>query len=464
MADLAPAQSNLPAIGTPAPARVAPPLLRWFCLAGLLGALTWPVLLGVTFINLGGPDFEYFYKAGRSIAVAGVIDPGYDLVAGVVVERGTLDWYWPFVHRLMSVFAVLPYRSAGYAWVVLNVLAILATIWMLGRHVSDLPPQDWAVTQLVPFLLLFVYWMWELRLNQINALTMLLMVGSYVAWEKGRPAQAGFWIGLAVLLKITPGLLVVWYVLKRQWRTVGVALLTILLAGPVSDLVVFGADLTRETYRDWLHRSVTVGSHRGLILNQREMDWRNQALGAVVCRWLHPTSYTNRFDNDPRVDQDYRERTPRMINVASLPTPTVATIVNVLAIALLLGLLWIARRPAATLTLWQTRGEWALFMLGMLGLMPVMRLYHAIWMLPALTVLGGLVHHAGLRRRWSWGAIVCMLLATATQLALIPSDKAASARGTVLLAVALVAVPLVASLVRWRAPAGALPEMRAPHA
>jgi hypothetical protein len=463
MADLAPVQSDLPAIGAPAPARVAPPLLRWLCLAGLVGALIWPVLLAIMFINLGGPDFEYFYKAGRSIADGGVIDSGYDVVAGVVSERGTLDWYWPFVHRLMSVFATLPYRYAGYAWITLNVLAILATIWMLGRHVSDLPPQDWAVTQLVPFLLLFIYWMWELRLNQINALTMLLMVGSYVAWEKGRRVQAGFWIGLAVLIKITPGLLVLWYVLKRQWRTVGAATLTILLAGPVSDIAAFGVDLTRETYRDWLHRSITVGSHRGLILNQREMDWRNQALGAVVGRWLHPTSFTNRFDNDPRVDQDYRDAIPRMINVVNLPTSTVATIVNGLALAILLALMWIARRPAAGLTVWRTRGEWALFMLGMLCLMPVMRLYHAIWALPAITVLGGLVHRATWRRPWSRLAVVCLLLATATQLALIPDDKAVNAGGTVLLAVVLIALPLVAALARRRTPGDAPPEERTPH-
>ncbi len=464
MADAATSSTLLSTHLAAPPARAAPAAARWFCLVGLVGVLAWPVLLAIMFIRLGGPDFEYFYKAGHSIAANGAFDPGYDRVDGQIVERGTLDWYWPFVHRLMSVLAHLPYRAAGYAWITINVAAILATIWMLGRHVSGLPPQDWAVTQLLPVILLLIYWVWELRLNQINALTLLLMVGSYVAWESGRKLQSGFWLGVAVLLKITPGLLVLWLLLKREWRTAGATVLTIALAGPVSDAIVFGPQLARETYQDWVFRSVMVGSPRGLILNQREMDWRNQALGAVACRWLHPTSYASKFDNDPRVDRDYRAATARTINVVELPRNTVATIVSALTLAILLTLGWIARKPASQLPVWRLRAEWALFMLGMLCLMPVMRLYHVIWALPALTVLGGLIHHATLRSGWSRFAIACILLGALTQLALIPNNKALNAGGTVLLAVVLLAIPLVAALVRATPPTPAAREIEQAHA
>lgn len=395
--------------------RRAPRFVRLLCLLALLGGVWLFARAGNTTAKSGWPDFEFFYKAGVSLLERGSLDAGYDLAPeGQLQARGRLDWYLPFTSRLMTLLAWMPQRQAGQVWLALNVVALLATVRLVGRHFTGLPAPDWAVTQLLPVAALALFWWWEFRLLQINNLTLLLMVGSFVSWRSGRPKTAGLWLGLAVLIKIVPLLLVVWFALKRQFRTVAAALATIVLAGPVADAVVFGASDAGDIYRSWVRAAVHEASHSGLIAAQREMDWRNQGMGAVMCRWLHPTNYNTRFDNDPRqrpAPEVYR------LNVANLSPRQVSAVVLVIEGLLLGGLLWLGRRGARGLNVWALRVEWALFVTAMLWFMPVMRSYHVIWAYPLVALLAGAIHHHGVAHWWSliaWAALLGLVGSQAT--------------------------------------------------
>jgi hypothetical protein len=440
--------------------RVAPRWIRRLCLLGLCAIGFWLGQVAGLRVLLGTPDFEYFYKAGAWLLHHGTLDPGYDVIRGHLESRGTLDWYWPFVPRLMTFFALLPYREAGFLWFGLNLVAMAATLRLLGRHLSGLPPQDWPVTQLIPFLIVLPYWLWEFRLNQIDALTLLLVVGSLVCWERSRPVLSGFWLGLAVLLKLTPGLLVIWLALKREYRAVAAAILTIVLAGPVGDVLTFGPAQARDYYHAWAAKTLTTGSHRALILADRETDWRNQGLGVVIGRWLTPLNYNFHFDNDPRIRRNYGEVPPLTMNVLALPRPVVANIVMGVIAASLAGLVWLARRPAARLTRWQLRFEWALFVLAMLWFMPVMRRYHLIYALPAISLLGAGIHYSGWFSRWSLAAWIGLGLALLAELSML--SLRVEAMGILLASVAALAVPLIMMLVRLARRPAALSEPFAP--
>ncbi len=423
--------------------REAPRPIRWLALTLILVSLLPLVKRAATQIEHIQPDFEYFYKAGQALLERGTFDAGYDVRPdGQREYRGTLDWYWPVVHRIMALFALLPFRNAGGLWLLLNIAATIATLRLIGRTLSGLPPNDWPVTQLVPFLLLLLFWTWEFRLNQINIFTLLFMVSSFSLWERGRAGTAGFWLGLAALLKVTPGLLIGWFLLKRQYRTVLVALTTMLLAGPVSDLFVFGPAGTMEAYSSWLERAVTSGSHRGLILQQREMDWRNQGLGAVASRWLHRTNWNTHFDNEPRAPSETEQR---FLNVVDLPTTRVAQLVTAVHAGSLLLLALLCRRPARRLSSWALRFEFVLFMLAMLWFMPVMRRYHLIWLLPAVSLLGPLVHYLGFRHRL--GQLALGAIAVLVVVQLLSVQPIFEAGGALLLVVPALAIPLVAARV-----------------
>lgn len=462
---------------------VAPRNIRWLCVAALVGFAAYLGVLGTLSIRRQVADFEYFYAAGAHLLARGDLDRGVERLPGGQIElRGTIEWYLPFVSRLMTLMAWLPFGAAGSTWLALNLIAWFVTLALLGRHLMGLPPQDWPVTLLFPVLLLGLFWHWEFRLNQIDNFTMLLVVASFVHWQQRRQKLAGFWLGLAVLLKVTPALLVVWFALKRQYKTAGVAVAVVVLAGPVGDLLVFRPAYAADAYRRWFQTAVITGSHRGLILNQLEMDWRNQGLGAVACRWLHPANYALHFDNDPRIKTD---KEPATMNVLALSRETIATIVITVMGLSVAGLLWLTRRPGRELSLWQLRLEWALILLAMLWLMPVLRRYHLVLMLPALAVLGSGIHYAGLRRGWSKLALGCIGGVVACQLAVstrvLPESGIlrwidglwggqsleglsrvldagiVEASGVLLLTVVLLAIPIVTLLLRLAREPQALP-------
>ncbi len=449
------------------PPPLAPPAIRVLCLLAIAGAAVWCGYVGRTHVRVGSPDFEYFYKAGAWLLAHGNLDAGYDVINGHVEQRDTLRWYLPFASRLMSVLVwlpqclagkggVAPFRLTGYVWVAMNLAAMLGSLWLVGRYLTGLPPRDWAVTQLLPLAVLGVYWYWEFQLNQIDALTLLLLLGSFVCWEQGRRAVSGFWLGLAVLLKVTPGLVLLWFVLKRQHRTVAAAVLTIVLAGPAADLVVLRPAGATDAYRGWFGNVITTGSHHGLVAAQREMDWRNQGLGAVLSRWLHPTNYNTHFDNDPRVQEDYAVEGVRTLNVAHLPLATVSALTTLVLACSGLALIWLARQPARELTLWQLRFEWALFLLAMLWLMPVVRRYHMIWALPALSLLGAGAHYSGWSNRWSKLTLLCIGAVVALQFTML--SHRLEAMGALPASVALLALPLMVMLVRLKREPAALPQ------
>lgn len=452
MAD-APATSDPPA-QTP---RTAPPVVRRLGLALLVLLL---ISLATTALgalrSVGGlaPDFEYFYRGGEALLRQGALDDGIDVHSnGSIAERDSLKWYLPFVPRLLTPLALLPPGAAGVVWLLCNVAAVAATLRLVGRHLVGLPPQDWPVTQLLPFLLCGLFWYWEFRLNQIDALTLLLLVGSFVCLQRRRPVISGFWLGLAILLKLTPMLILLWLILKRQKAAAITALLTAVIAGPAADAVIFGPRPAANIYAGWLQRALQDNSHRGLIFSQTEMDLRNQGLGAVASRWLHETNYAVRFDNDPRLT---RRDPEAFLNVANLSRGQIAALVTTAHIVSLGLLVILLRRPLRNLSLWELRLEWALVLAAMLWFMPVVRAYHLIWLYPAVAVLGGTLCYAGFGRPWSIFTLACLCYVLLVQFSL--SWPILHAAGGLLAAVVIVAGPIIVMLVRLQRSPSTLPE------
>lgn len=442
---------------------VAPPEIRKLCLLGLVGLLGYLGTYGGLAVYYHSPDFEYFYNAGHWLVHHGVFDPGFDRAAeGAIVRRGTLDWYLPFVPRLMSLLGWMPFWLAGGVWLALNLALLVALLRMMGRNLTGLPPQDWPVTQVLLVVLLILFWSWEFRLNQINTLTLFLVVASFVLWQRGQASVAGFWLGLAVLLKVTPGLIVLWFALKRQWRVVLAAAATFLAAGPLSDVLAFGGRATVEIYQGWFQRALGAASHSGLIRQQREMDWRNQSLSAVASHWLHPTDFSTHFDNDPRMRYGGDVET---INVVSLSRETIVRLVTAVVLISLGGLVWLGRRPARAMTTWELRLEWALFVAATLWFMPVMRRYHMIALTPLLAVLAACVHHVGHRARWSQATIVCTGFVVVAQLCVLTRWVSGShlfeGAGVLLLCVPALAAPAIALRVLLARNPSYLPEATA---
>jgi hypothetical protein len=99
--------------------------------------------------------------------------------------------------------------------------------------------------------------------------------GAVLAWLHDRKALAGVLIGITVAFKPQLGLLLVWGVLRREWRFAGATFATMLVIGVVS-LAVFGL----AQHLDYL-KIVSYLSRHG------ESYWWNQSVMGLLHRLQH---------------------------------------------------------------------------------------------------------------------------------------------------------------------------------
>ena len=117
---------------------------------------------------------------------------------------------------------------------VLLLIASLALIFMTKRE----------------YLLRYPYWLVALALllnldpvldsvllGQLDLLILFLIVAAYWGYRSGREVVAGASLGLATMIKISPGLLILYFLFKRRLRVVASAFATVALIGSLSLLV-----------------------------------------------------------------------------------------------------------------------------------------------------------------------------------------------------------------------------------
>ena len=146
---------------------------------------------------------------------------------GISIEAGAYR-YSPVVAQLLDPFGALSWNLFFVAFLVLSLLALV----VLGGR--------WALAfLLIPNILGEVY------LGNVD-LFVAVATGFGLVWP---PALA-----LVVLTKATPAVVLLWFVVRREWRRLaGVVALTAAVALP-------SLLLTPDLWRDWLHTSLTYAS------------------------------------------------------------------------------------------------------------------------------------------------------------------------------------------------------------
>jgi hypothetical protein len=182
-----------------------------------------------------GGDFHHFYVLGQ-LAREGRGEALYEpavqssTVASAVSPR-LKSWfprptYGPQVALAFAPFAMLPFVPAVTLFLVLSLAAYIGCVAALGRYfpVARADPRLlWLVALANPAL-----W-FLLRFGQNAAIALVCLTAGFVALQRGRPWLAGFAIG-GLFYKPQMGVVfgIVW-LLAREWRLVGGALISILL-------------------------------------------------------------------------------------------------------------------------------------------------------------------------------------------------------------------------------------------
>lgn len=175
-------------------------------------------------------------------------------------------------------FARLDFATAFLAWNVLSLAALLVCLLLIADGLG-IPYPAWSLMPAVALLAVcFPFWHHMVHGN-INLVLLLLLTGAWRAGRGGRPYLAGSLLGAAVAVKLFPGFLLVYFLARREWKSVFataaafvmLTLLTLALLGP-------------EAYRAYLFDVMPeVSGYR--------RNWLNLSLAGFSAKL---------FDPDPR--------------------------------------------------------------------------------------------------------------------------------------------------------------------
>ena len=143
------------------------------------------------------------------------IGPSGDLFQGLFITYNNL----PTTALLFWPLAGLPYKTAQWVFTLINnVLYLTGMGWLLRTLKARPLAVLWCAA--VGLLILFYPLRQSFGLGQMNGLLVFLLAGALIATVQRRDALAGASIVLAAALKISPIVLLIFFIVQRRYRAV----------------------------------------------------------------------------------------------------------------------------------------------------------------------------------------------------------------------------------------------------
>jgi hypothetical protein len=281
-------------------------------------------LLGLVFIkNL--IDFPVYYAAGRSL-----IGGRTDLYAPDFALGQVMDYRYPPIFLIPFIpLWHLPYKVAAYFWTWLSILQIAGCVLLLKNSVvlPEIPSRVWVML----FFITGQYFIMILHYGNAHLLAIFFLIASIYLARIRKRSIAAFLLALAITIKLTPGLFLLYFAIKKEWKFLGLIGAFIVAINLLPSLY-FGVDQSIELHRTWF-------SH--VVVNQafhEENGPINLSLKGQLRRYFTEVDYSQRVDGDTRYPK---------FNLLSLSPQTVDGLwiaISILVVVLVLVLIFISTR------------------------------------------------------------------------------------------------------------------------
>ncbi len=358
------------------------------------------VALGLAFLaDIVGPqllghgktkDFSLWYFTGRAVLEG---RPIYTDFQGEHVYF----LYPPFAAILLALPAALG-RLGDYAALgLMNWLAWMAAI-IAGLALSRGPADRLGLV--VPSLALLTLIAETFDIGQPNLILLAILLSGFVAIEAKREGLGGILIGLATAIKAFPAPLIVYLLIRRNFRAAAaMAVATALFTFAVPMAVRGPAVATREIAA-WSHNMLSANAADMAQRGERNWGYRNQSLLAEVHRL---TRNVEKMPDESIADEPH-------INVVDLGFRGANIVFAIVSAALGAGFL--ALRRGWNFDDARVRAyDLAIALSGVVAISPLARNYYFVWLLFPVGVLAGDVRDANgrLRRGPILGIVVAVV-------------------------------------------------------
>jgi len=235
--------------------------------AGLvLARFARPVRDGLIVVGLGRAAYYFFVQGIQPWTFIGVdaraywqVDLAHPYVGSGVGDVSTY-LYSPAFAQLTAPFSLLPFPVFDALW---TVLLLVVCAWLIR-------PWPWAG------LMLFLPISYELLVGNVHFLVAAAIVLGFRA-----PAAWAF----PILTKVTPGLSVLWFAVRREWRALALAL------GGTAAVVAVSFALAPSASSDWFAFLLASPGRSQLLVPRTVIAAILVAFGAATGRrWLVPVA------------------------------------------------------------------------------------------------------------------------------------------------------------------------------
>lgn len=228
------------------------------------------------------PDVTmYFHKPNRGGDFHGYITAGRDALKLEDLYRFSSPGHnntWPPFFSFFSIPFALSEDFFGLPitkelWYVLNFAAFVAIMKMILLLIHKKKPSffpgknelDFTSDLIfVPFFLILPAFIHNFFMLQINLLILFFIITGYLFFTRGNEWKAGFFFGLAAATKAYPGLFLIYFLLRKQWKT-ALAILSWASAFTIFPMLFYGFEQYIDLMKEWLSMSLTkpliVGYH-----------------------------------------------------------------------------------------------------------------------------------------------------------------------------------------------------------
>jgi hypothetical protein len=210
---------------------------------------------------------------------------------------------------------MLPYSVSVAIWYLINVACLALGVHWLARALEEQAAdprvrrqpagcRGWWALRMLPVLACLVPIGHTLMRGQSNLIVLLCLCAMMAALLRGRSGRAGWWLAWPICIKVYPAFLLLYPVVRRDWRFLGGAAAGLLVGLILIPVIALGRARTRDCYRDYYRVTLAPGlgigedlSRSGELTHITSTD--SQSLLAALHNNLHPDRATRPSDASP---------------------------------------------------------------------------------------------------------------------------------------------------------------------
>lgn len=291
-------------------------------------------------------------------------------------DWNTITKYPPFFAFLLAPVAPLPVWLGATVWFWLSLaLAVAATVLAVRLTDDGSAPRPLGRAYYwLPFLAVAGIVGSNLETAQVNIPILFLTLWGLAFYRRGQDWAAGGLVGLAAAFKLTPGILIPYFLWKRSWTAAAAATTALAACWLVIQPIAFGPEFFATVMRGWISDVRPFLEHGVIAEGLGGFRHTNQSLAAGLGRFLTD------------VPADAGRGDTFRVNVVALDYGAARMLLRVLQASIVLALAWLCRTPSSDRTRIGHAFEWSLVLMAPLFLTPIAWINHYVALLPAFAV------------------------------------------------------------------------------